>query len=309
MKQIQYKINKNGIIMLDGVAVPMIEGTVAHNGYVEYLNNGGEVYETDETSMADTELLYVTLPSVVNLNSETSSQNTINVKSINPTVTTSDLVTTDGQAISTNMVNTVQTIVESTLPNIAQMSQIVDTIDVTNENIKVGNNTLVKNKKGIDNVAIGNNSLNQNVSSGNVAIGKGSLATSREGANNTAVGRNSLAGLGRGTDNIGVGLNAGKVTKKGQNNNQSIGSVFIGANSRPLEDKGQNEIVIGVDAIGNGSNTTTIGNDKTEKTTIHGVLKSDGYLSSDGSVGITTTFKTIDGLIVTIKNGLVVSIK
>jgi hypothetical protein len=38
-------------------------------------------------------------------------------------------------------------------------------------------------------------------------------------------------------------------------------------------------------------------------------MKSDGYLSSDGSVGITATFKTVDGLIVTIKNGLVVSIK
>ena len=309
MGQIQYKINKNGIIMLDGVAVPMIEGTVEYQKYVNYLENDGTVYETDETSMADIELETFVLPFVVGM--KTNTQNVVNSNQIDQvTPVTTELVTPEGQPISSTMVSTVKTIVESTVPNINQLPQIIDSIDANDDkNIKIGKNTLVKNKNGIDNVAVGFNSLNQNVSSGNVAIGKGSLATSREGANNTAVGRNSMAGLGRGTDNVGVGSNAGKVTKKGQNNNQSIGSVFIGANTRPLQDNGQNEIVIGVDAIGNGSNTTTIGNDKTEKTIIHGVLKSEGYLSSDGSLGITATFKTIDGLIVTIKNGLVVSIK
>ena len=309
MGQIQYKINKNGIIMLDGVAVPMIEGTVEYQKYVNYLENDGTVYETDETSMADIELETFVLPFVVGM--KTNTQNVVNSNQIDQvTPVTTELVTPEGQPISSTMVSTVKTIVESTVPNINQLPQIIDSIDANDDkNIKIGKNTLVKNKNGIDNVAVGFNSLNQNVSSGNVAIGKGSLATSREGANNTAVGRNSMAGLGRGTDNVGVGSNAGKVTKKGQNNNKSIGSVFIGANTRALEDNGQNEIVIGVDAIGNGSNTTTIGNDKTEKTIIHGVLKSEGYLSSDGSLGITATFKTIDGLIVTIKNGLVVSIK
>ena len=309
MGQIQYKINKNGIIMLDGVAVPMIEGTVEYQKYVNYLENDGTVYETDETSIADVELETFVLPFVVDM--KTNTQNVVNSNQIDQVKpVTTELVTPEGQPISSTMVSTVKTIVESTVPNINQLPQIIDSIDANDDkNIKIGKNTLVKNKNGIDNVAVGFNSLNQNVSSGNVAIGKGSLATSREGANNTAVGRHSMAGLGRGTDNVGVGSNAGKVTKKGQNNNQSIGSVFIGANTRPLQDKGENEIVIGVDSIGNGSNTTTIGNDKTEKTIIHGVMKSDGYLSSDGSVGITTTFKTVDGLIVTIKNGLVVSIK
>lgn len=309
MAEIQYKINKNGIIMLDGVAVPMIEGTIEYEKYLKYLHKGGEVYETDETSMADIELETFVLPFVVDMKNNT--QNVVNTNPIGQvTPVTTELVTPEGQPISSTMVSTVQTVIESAVPKIEQLPQIIDTIDANDDkNIKIGKNTLIKNKKGIDNVAVGFNALNQNVSSGNVAVGKGSLATSREGANNTAVGRHSMAGLGRGTDNIGVGSNAGKVTKKGQNNNQSIGSVFIGSNTRPLEDKGENEIVIGVDSIGNGSNTTTIGNDKTEKTIIHGVLKSDGYLSSDGSVGITATFKTIDGLIVTIKNGLVVSIK
>jgi Tfp pilus assembly protein PilZ len=308
--EVLYRINNNGTIIKNGVAIPMIEGTTLHEEYVQYLRDGGTVVQTDEQTSADTELLYVILPNVVDLNGENNTQAVTNVVNIDPVVPTTQLVTPEGQPISSTMVSTVQTVIESAVPNIEQLPQIIDTIDANDDkNIKIGKNTLIKNKKGIDNVAVGFNALNQNISSGNVGVGKGSLATSREAANNTAVGRHSLAGLARGTDNVAVGSNAGKVTKKGQNNNQSFGSVFIGANTRPLEDSSKNEIVIGVDAIGNGSNTTTIGNEKTEKTIIHGVLKSDGYLSSDGSVGITATFKTIDGLIVTIKNGLVVSIK
>ena len=177
------------------------------------------------------------------------------------------------------------------------------------KNIKIGENALSKNKKGIDNVAIGPNSLTNNVSSGNVGIGKGSLATNKEGSNNTAIGRYSIAGITRGTGNVGLGFNAGKVTSKGQNNNESNQSTFLGSNSRPLKDKSENEIVIGADSVGNGSNTTTIGNEKTKEVHIHGIINSDGYKSSDGSIGVTTTFKTIDGLTINVKDGLIVSIK
>ena len=183
----------------------------------------------------------------------------------------------------------------------------ISTIDT--KNVNIGDNTLVKNKKGIDNVALGPNSLNNNVGSGNTGIGKGSLATNRDGSNNTGNGRHSLAGITRGNENVGVGFNSGKVTSKGQNNNESNRSTFLGSNTKPLNDKSENEIVIGADSVGNGSNTTTIGNNKTKDTYIHGVITSDGYKSSDGSMGITTKFKTIDGLTVTIKNGLVVSIQ
>ena len=69
--EIQYKINQHGIITKDGVVVPMIEGTTAHNEYVQYLTDGGTVGETDVTTAADVELLEVILPTVVDLNGET----------------------------------------------------------------------------------------------------------------------------------------------------------------------------------------------------------------------------------------------
>jgi hypothetical protein len=68
--EILYRINKNGIIIKDGVAIPMIEGTTEHNEYVQYLKDGGTVGETDEQTIADIELLNVILPNVIDLNGE-----------------------------------------------------------------------------------------------------------------------------------------------------------------------------------------------------------------------------------------------
>ena len=63
-----YKINNNGIITLNGIVIPMIEGTVLHNNYVQYLRNGGVVEQTDETTIADIELLKLESQNILNLN-------------------------------------------------------------------------------------------------------------------------------------------------------------------------------------------------------------------------------------------------
>lgn len=271
---ILYYINPNGIITKNGVAIPMREGHTLHNEYVNYLRNGGTVGETQDLTTADSVLLYTVDPNVNDLNS--------NPRALTHTQTLEQVLT----------------------PIVETPIAVPEDI----KNVKLGYNALLNNKKGIDNVAIGPNALNNNVSSGNVGVGKGSLATNREGANNTAVGRFSLASIVRGIENIAIGMNAGKITLKNKENNQSNGSIFIGVNTKPLEDKGENEIVIGTNAIGNGSNTITIGNDKNKKIRLHGQLQSDGYVAADGSLGITTTFKTIDGLLITVKNGLIVAI-
>jgi len=271
---ILYYINPNGIITRNGVAIPMKEGHTLHNEYVQYLRSGGTVGETEDLTTADSVLLYSVDPNVTDLSS--------------------------GPRALTHT----QTLEQILTPVIEAPIAIPDDI----KNVKLGYHALLHNKKGIDNVAIGPNALNHNVSSGNVGIGKGSLATNREGANNTAVGRFTLASMVRGIENIAIGMNAGKITLKNKSNNQSNGSIFIGANTKPLEDKGENEIVIGTNAIGNGSNTITIGNDKNKKIRIHGQLQSDGYAAADGSIGITTTFKTLDGLLIIVKNGLIVAI-
>lgn len=274
MGEILYYINPNGIITRNGVVIPMRENHPLHNEYVQYLRGGGTVGETQELTTADSVLLYTIDPNVSDLSS------------------------------TPRPLTHIQTL-EQILTPIVEIPEI---IPEDTKNIKIGFHALLHNKKGIDNIAIGPNALNHNVSSGNVGVGKGSLATNREGANNTAVGRFTLASMVRGIENVAIGMNAGKITLKNKSNNQSNGSIFIGANTKPLEDKGENEIVIGTNAIGNGSNTITIGNDRNKKIRIHGELQSDGYAAADGSIGITTTFKTLDGLLIIVKNGLIVAI-
>lgn len=272
--EVLYFINPNGIITRNGVVIPMKEGHTLHNEYVQYLRDGGGVGETEELTTADSLLLYTVDPNVTDLSG--------GIRALTP----------------------IKSLEQILIPTLELPVATSDDI----KNVKLGYHALLHNKKGIDNVAIGPNALNHNVSSGNVGVGKGSLATNREGANNTAIGRFSLASMVRGIENIAIGMNAGKITFKNKNNNQSNGSIFIGANTKPLEDKSENEIVIGRNAIGNGSNTITIGNSKNKKIRIHGLLQSDGYAAADGSIGITTTFKTIDGLLISVKNGLIVSI-
>lgn len=58
--------------------------------------------------------------------------------------------------------------------------------------------------------------------------------------------------------------------------------VIIGAEAKPKDDLDTNEIVIGYNAIGNGSHTTTIGNDVTTDTYLKGNLQLPAY--GDGNV-------------------------
>ena len=50
---------------------------------------------------------------------------------------------------------------------------------------------------------------------------------------------------------------------------------MIGYNTKPLADGDTNEIVIGANAIGNGSNTVTLGNDNIVKTFLKGSVGID----------------------------------
>ena len=80
-----------------------------------------------------------------------------------------------------------------------------------------------------------------------------------DGDNNVAVGVNALYNAD--TDyNIGIGSSAGRYIAAGGSNTASVNSLFLGYDTRPALAAQTNETVIGYAAIGNGSNTTTIGN-------------------------------------------------
>ena len=58
---------------------------------------------------------------------------------------------------------------------------------------------------------------------------------------------------------IAIGTSAGNTDGVGVDVTDADKSIFIGASSKPLANSNSNEIVIGFGAVGNGSDTATIG--------------------------------------------------
>ncbi|MEM2365637.1 MAG: hypothetical protein ABIM44_04900 [candidate division WOR-3 bacterium] len=145
-------------------------------------------------------------------------------------------------------------------------------------NIAIGNASMENNVDGFNNIAIGIDALHENTSGiFNVAIGHASLYKNTTGIENVAIGEGALHNNITGEKNIAIGKHAGIYTADGSENTASSGSIYIGYGTRSASDNDVNEIVIGFEAVGLGSNSVVIGNDYVEKT----VLK--------GNVGIGTT--------------------
>jgi hypothetical protein len=156
-------------------------------------------------------------------------------------------------------------------------------------NTAIGSSALSDNTTGTNNTAIGRTALAQNTIGGNnTAIGRDSLISNTTGNYNTAIGFNSLrfntignnnTGIGRyslynnttGGDNTAFGYNSGRFIADGSTSNTiTNSSIFIGRNTRALGDNQTNQIVIGDDAIGLGSNTVVLGNDSIITTALRG---------------------------------------
>ncbi len=141
----------------------------------------------------------------------------------------------------------------------------------------IGKSALFSNNSGDRNTAIGATAC-YNTTSGdrNVAIGVGSLFYNTFGHRNTAIGLSSLfscfsddnTGIGNsslqnitsGHGNVAIGGEAGRYIANGSSPNQTThDSVYIGYNTKASADGADNEIIIGSNAIGSGTNTITLG--------------------------------------------------
>jgi hypothetical protein len=174
------------------------------------------------------------------------------------------------------------------------------------ENVAIGTFALIRNNTGNDNVAIGHqalgpgfgsaNALTENISIGwnslfntntttrNTAIGSEVGFRNTTGASNTLIGRRALFNNTTGSENVAIGSLAGEFAgTAGQTLGSSNDSIFIGFQARSGNTTSSNEIVIGSDAVGLGSNTTVIGATNATSATIYGLLNAPRGISASGA--------------------------
>ena len=161
--------------------------------------------------------------------------------------------------------------------------------------------SLYSNTKGYNNTANGVYSLYSNTTgSHNTANGYASLRSNTTGVNNTANGSYSLYSNTTGSHNTALGRDSGRYLADGTTG-RSTGNngLYLGYNSMASDDGTDNEIVIGYNAIGNGSNSVTLGNDDITTTILKGSVGIGtstlaGKLTVDGSVFATGYYHSSD---------------
>jgi hypothetical protein len=147
----------------------------------------------------------------------------------------------------------------------------------------VGSSTLAYGS-GVYNVAFGYNALGGSSlgsSSYNVALGTSAASAQTTGAQNTIVGNEALLNNTTGSNNLVLGTYAGNFISGGVTAATVINnSILIGHSVKVLASSQTNQIVIGYQSTGQGSNTTSIGNSSTTLTYLYGSLQQTAVTSS-----------------------------
>ena len=120
-----------------------------------------------------------------------------------------------------------------------------------------------------------------------MTVGRGGGAI----VSNTAFGFNALFSNTTGQLNTSIGYNSGNLTNAGAANQTSQTSVYIGADTRASANGNTNEIVIGCNGRGLGSNTTVLGNPLTVFGRFWGNLLVGDSSNSGEALQITGTSK------------------
>jgi hypothetical protein len=135
----------------------------------------------------------------------------------------------------------------------------------------IGTSALINNTTGSFSIAMGQGALGSNTTGGlNSGLGHSALNSNTTGGNNVGVGQAALSLNTTGSNNIAIGVNAGRNIASGSGNTITNTSIYIGENTRASADNQTNQIVIGHQTIGLGSNTTILGNSSTVTTAIYG---------------------------------------
>ena len=126
-------------------------------------------------------------------------------------------------------------------------------ITASNYNVAIGHNALVTDDSGIGNTIVGSFAADVTVGSDYLVV----------------MGYQAMSNMTSGSYNVALGYRAGLTNTDSNDLISTDYGVFIGPNVVPTEGS-TNEIIIGKDTNGNGSNTVTIGNDSITKTILNG---------------------------------------
>jgi hypothetical protein len=134
-----------------------------------------------------------------------------------------------------------------------------------------GYQALLFNTTGFRNTASGYYALRNNTTGiHNTASGYYALFNNTTGNYNTANGYTALLNNTTGNYNTASGMYAGRYIANGNSNQTGNDSVFLGYDTRANADGETNQIVIGYEAVGLGSNTVVLGNDSIVTTALKG---------------------------------------
>ncbi|MEN9349724.1 MAG: hypothetical protein RL372_702 [Bacteroidota bacterium] len=149
-------------------------------------------------------------------------------------------------------------------------------------NTAVGRGAMLSNTSGDVNTAVGESALISNTNGRyNTSIGVQSQELNTTGQSNTAIGVAAIDRNTGGNNNAVLGAFAGRYIADGATYNTAIdNSVLIGASAKPLANNANNEIVIGYNAVGNGSNTVTLGNTSITSVKTSGAFNAPIYSST-----------------------------
>ena len=162
-------------------------------------------------------------------------------------------------------------------------------------NTGVGMSALYSNTTGYSNSALGYAALYSNTTGySNSALGMYALYSNTTGHSNSALGRSALYSNTTGHSNSALGYQAGRYIANGSTANAtSSNSLYLGAETKASADGRANEIVIGYNATGLGSNTVVLGNSSVVKTVLRGVLNLPSLNTAPANAGDTGTLGEI----------------
>jgi hypothetical protein len=144
------------------------------------------------------------------------------------------------------------------------------------ENTAVGDSAGSSLENGVANTFVGLDAGFANDGSFNVGVGVGALEQS-SGSSLVGIGESALQNTS-GSLSVGVGYLAGITNTSGY-------GIFIGGGANPLTATDTNTIVIGTSSVGNGANTTVIGNTNTVS----------AHILASGYTGAGTKYLSDDG--------------